>query len=106
MLRRPPRSTRPDTLFPYTTLFRSMAFKGTTRRTTWQIAEEVEAVGGHINAYTSREFTGYYLRVLKRDVPMAVDILADILQHSTFEGEEMERERGVDRKSTRLNSSH
>jgi len=72
-----------------------MAFKGTTRRTTWQIAEEVEAVGGHINAYTSREFTGYYLRVLKDDVPMAVDILADILQHSTFEREELERERGV-----------
>jgi len=72
-----------------------MAFKGTKRRTTWQIAEEVEAVGGHINAYTSREFTGYYLRVLKNDVPMAVDILADILQYSTFEHEELERERGV-----------
>ena len=72
-----------------------MAFKGTKRRSTQQIAEEVEAVGGHINAYTSREFTGYYLRVLQADVGMAVDILADILQHSTFEPQEMERERGV-----------
>jgi len=72
-----------------------MAFKGTTRRSTQQIAEEVEAVGGQINAYTSREFTGYYLRVLAEDGPLAVDILADILQHSTFESQEMERERGV-----------
>ena len=72
-----------------------MAFKGTERRSALAIAEEIEAVGGHLNAYTSRESTAYYAKVLKEDVPLALDILADILQHSTFEGEEMERERTV-----------
>jgi predicted Zn-dependent peptidase len=72
-----------------------MAFKGTTRRTALAIAEEIEAVGGHLNAYTSRESTAYYAKVLKEDVPLALDILADILQHSTFEPEELERERTV-----------
>ena len=72
-----------------------MAFKGTKRRSALAIAEEIEAVGGHLNAYTSRESTAYYAKVLKEDVPLALDILADILQHSTFEAEEMERERTV-----------
>jgi predicted Zn-dependent peptidase len=72
-----------------------MAFKGTQRRSALQIAEEIEAVGGHLNAYTSRESTAYYAKVLKDDVPLAFDILADILQHSTFDPEELERERQV-----------
>jgi predicted Zn-dependent peptidase len=72
-----------------------MAFKGTERRTALAIAEEIEAVGGHLNAYTSRESTAYYARVLKEDVPLALDILADILQHSTFAPDELERERTV-----------
>ena len=72
-----------------------MAFKGTERRSAMQIAEEIEAVGGHLNAYTSRESTAFYAKVLKEDVPLALDILADILQHSTFEPEEIERERTV-----------
>jgi predicted Zn-dependent peptidase len=72
-----------------------MAFKGTERRSAYAIAEEVEAVGGHMNAYTSREQTAYFIRVLKDDVPLAVDILADILQYSTFDAEELERERSV-----------
>jgi predicted Zn-dependent peptidase len=72
-----------------------MAFKGTKRRSALAIAEEIEAVGGHLNAYTSRESTAYYAKVLKEDVPLAVDILADILQHSAFEPEELERERTV-----------
>jgi predicted Zn-dependent peptidase len=72
-----------------------MAFKGTSRRSARAIAEEIEAVGGHLNAYTSRESTAYYAKVLKEDVPLALDILADILQHSTFDPEEMERERTV-----------
>ncbi len=72
-----------------------MAFKGTRRRTAQDIAEEVENVGGHINAYTSRENTAYYLRVLAADLPLAVDILADILQNSAFDPEELERERAV-----------
>ena len=72
-----------------------MAFKGTERRSARAIAEEIEAVGGHLNAYTSRESTAYYAKVLKEDVPLALDILADILQHSSFDPAEFERERAV-----------
>ncbi len=72
-----------------------MAFKGTERRTAAQIAEEIEAVGGHLNAYTAREQTAYYAKVLKEDTALAADIIGDILTHSTFEPEELERERGV-----------
>jgi len=72
-----------------------MAFKGTDRRSALRIAEEIESAGGHLNAYTSREQTAYYARVLKADVPLALDILADILQHSTFEDVELQREREV-----------
>ena len=72
-----------------------MAFKGTKRRNAREIAEEIEAVGGHINAYTSRESTAYYARLLADDLPLGVDILSDILQNSTFESEELERERTV-----------
>ncbi len=72
-----------------------MAFKGTDRRSALSIAEEIEAVGGHLNAYTSRESTAYYAKVLKEDVPLALDILSDILQNSTFQPEEIERERAV-----------
>jgi predicted Zn-dependent peptidase len=72
-----------------------MAFKGTERRSARAIAEEIEAVGGHLNAYTSRESTAYYAKVLKEDLPLALDILADILQHSTFDPKELERERAV-----------
>ena len=72
-----------------------MAFKGTQRRSALDIAAEIEAVGGHVNAYTSREHTAYYAKVLKADVGLAVDILADILQHSTFDAGELERERAV-----------
>src|SRR5215467_886152 len=72
-----------------------MAFKGTERRSALAIAEEIEAVGGHLNAYTSRESTAYYAKVLKEDVPLALDILSDILQNSTFEPAELERERAV-----------
>ena len=72
-----------------------MAFKGTERRTARGIAEEIEAVGGHLNAYTSRESTAYYAKVLKEDVGLALDILADILLHSSFDPAELERERTV-----------
>ena len=76
-------------------LLEHMAFKGTKRRNAQAIAEEIEAVGGHLNAYTSREQTAYFARVLRDDVPLAVDILADILQHSVFDADELERERTV-----------
>jgi predicted Zn-dependent peptidase len=76
-------------------LLEHMAFKGTARRTARQIAEEIENVGGEVNAATSTESTSYYARVLKNDVPLAVDMLADILTESAFEEEELEREKNV-----------
>lgn len=76
-------------------LLEHMAFKGTRRRSALDIVNEVESVGGHINAYTGRENTAYYLRILPDDVPLGVDILADILQNSTFAANELERERTV-----------
>jgi predicted Zn-dependent peptidase len=72
-----------------------MAFKGTERRNAAEIAEAVENVGGHINAYTAREQTAYYVKLLKEDLPLGADILGDILTHSTFAPDEVERERGV-----------
>lgn len=72
-----------------------MAFKGTKRRTALQIVQEIEDVGGYLNAYTSKETTAYYARVLKQHVPLALDILTDILQFSIFEPEELEKERSV-----------
>ncbi|NOG72737.1 pitrilysin family protein [Roseicella sp. DB1501] len=72
-----------------------MAFKGTERRSAADIAREIENVGGHLNAYTSRENTAYYCKVLKEDVGLAADIIGDILTHSSFIPEELERERGV-----------
>lgn len=76
-------------------LLEHMAFKGTQRRTARDIAEEIEAVGGHLNAYTSREHTAYYARILKEDLKLAVDIIADILQHSAIDAEELAREQAV-----------
>ncbi|WP_299209030.1 pitrilysin family protein [uncultured Tateyamaria sp.] len=72
-----------------------MAFKGTERRSALQIAEAIEDVGGYINAYTSREVTAYYARVLENDVPLALDVLADILLNPVFDQSEIEVERGV-----------
>jgi predicted Zn-dependent peptidase len=72
-----------------------MAFKGTERRSARDIAEQIEAVGGFLNAYTSREQTAFHARVLKADMPLALDILADILTRPTFEQSELERERQV-----------
>ncbi|HEX3709548.1 MAG TPA: pitrilysin family protein [Pseudolabrys sp.] len=76
-------------------LLEHMAFKGTKRRTARQIAEEIEAVGGDLNAATSVESTGYFARVLKADVPLALDVLSDILSEPTFDPEELRREQNV-----------
>jgi predicted Zn-dependent peptidase len=76
-------------------LLEHMAFKGTKRRSARQIAEEIEAVGGDINAATSVETTAYYARVLKADVPLALDVLADILSNPTFDPAELTREQSV-----------
>lgn len=72
-----------------------MAFKGTSKRTARQIAVDIENVGGEINAATSVETTSYYARVLKDDMPLAIDILADILTDSNFDAAELEREQHV-----------
>ena len=72
-----------------------MAFKGTKNRNAEKIAQEIEDVGGDINAYTSKEVTAYYLKVLKENVELGVDILSDIIKNSTLPEEEIERERGV-----------
>jgi predicted Zn-dependent peptidase len=72
-----------------------MAFKGTAKRSALQIAEEIEDVGGYINAYTSREATAYYARVLHADVPLALDVIADIVLNPAFDPREIEVERGV-----------
>jgi predicted Zn-dependent peptidase len=85
----------PEELNGVAHLLEHMAFKGTERRSARDISEEIEAVGGHLNAYTTREHTAYYAKVLKNDVGLAVDILADILQHSVFDDEELTRERAV-----------
>ncbi|WP_166417412.1 M16 family metallopeptidase [Cochlodiniinecator piscidefendens] len=72
-----------------------MAFKGTERRNALEIAEAIEDVGGFINAYTSREMTAYYARVLEQDVPLAFDVISDILLNPAFDPNEIEIERGV-----------
>jgi predicted Zn-dependent peptidase len=76
-------------------LLEHMAFKGTSRRTARQIAEEIEAVGGDINAATSVESTAYYARVLRADVPLALDVLSDILADPSFDPDELAREQNV-----------
>src|SRR3984893_17615755 len=76
-------------------LLEHMAFKGTRRRTARQIAEEIEAVGGDLNAATGAESTAYYARVLKADVPLALDVLADILSEPAFDRDELLREQNV-----------
>ena len=70
-------------------------FKGTERRTAAQIAEEIDAVGGVLNAFTGKEYTCYYAKVLDEHLPLALDLLADVFTHSLFAEEEIERERTV-----------
>lgn len=76
-------------------LLEHMAFKGTERRSARAIAEEMDAVGGHLNAYTARDHTAYYAKVLKEDTGLALDIIADILQNSVMDEEELAREQDV-----------
>ncbi|KAK4477579.1 hypothetical protein RD792_016814 [Penstemon davidsonii] len=72
-----------------------MIFKGTERRNARELEEEIENMGGHLNAYTSREQTTYYAKVMDKDVPRALDILSDILQNSRFDERRIIRERDV-----------
>jgi predicted Zn-dependent peptidase len=76
-------------------LLEHMAFKGTHRRTARQIAEEIEAVGGDLNAGTSVETTAYYARVLQEDVTLGLDVLSDILSDPMFDPTELHREQNV-----------
>lgn len=88
------RNERPDQ-HGLSHLLEHMAFKGTSRRSARQIAEQIESVGGDLNAATSHESTAYYARVLKDDVPLALNILSDILRDSVFDAEELRREQHV-----------
>ena len=72
-----------------------MAFKGTKTRSPLQIAEEIEDVGGYINAYTSKDMTAYYARVLSADVGLALDVISDIVLNPVFDPREIETERNV-----------
>ncbi|MDR3030853.1 MAG: insulinase family protein, partial [Holosporales bacterium] len=72
-----------------------MAFKGTKKRTALQISSEIESVGGYINAYTGKEVTAFYVKVLKENVELAIDIVSDIVQNSIFAQSEFEKEKGV-----------
>jgi predicted Zn-dependent peptidase len=76
-------------------LLEHMAFKGTRRRTAREIVETIENVGGYLNAATSYQRTGYYARILKNDMPLAVDLLADILTEPLFDSGELEKEKEV-----------
>ena len=72
-----------------------MAFKGTKTRSPLQIAEAIEDVGGYINAYTSKDMTAYYARVLSADVGLALDVISDIVLNPVFDPREIETERNV-----------
>lgn len=72
-----------------------MMFNGTPTRSSKDIVEQIESVGGQMNAYTSRELTAYYVHLLKDHLPLALDVLSDMIQRPTFPDQEMEKERGV-----------
>lgn len=72
-----------------------MAFKGTTKRNARQIAETIENVGGYLNAYTAKDMTAFYARTMGQDVPLALDVLSDILLDPLFSQDEIDVERGV-----------
>lgn len=76
-------------------LVEHMMFKGTQKRSSRDIAEVIENVGGHMNAYTSREITSYHIHLLKEDAPLALDVLADMIQNSNMPEEELAKERHV-----------
>jgi predicted Zn-dependent peptidase len=76
-------------------LLEHMAFKGTERRSARAIAEEVEAVGGDLNAFTGRMMTSYHMRALSEHLPLGLDVISDLLCNSVFDPAELDRERGV-----------
>lgn len=72
-----------------------LLFKGTRRRSTTKIAETIDSIGGQLNAFTEKEFVGYYARVLDEHLPIAFDLLSDMVMHPAFPAVEIERERNV-----------
>ncbi|MGE5552758.1 MAG: M16 family metallopeptidase [Betaproteobacteria bacterium] len=76
-------------------LIEHLIFKGTEKRSARQIAEEFDSTGGQLNAYTSKEYTCYYARVLDKHLPRATEVLADMILHSRFAEEDLEKEKGV-----------
>lgn len=72
-----------------------LLFKGTKKRSSLDISREIESVGGVLNAFTSREYTCFYVKVLSNDLPLAIDLLSDIFMNSKFDKSEMDRERMV-----------
>ena len=72
-----------------------LLFKGTKKRTALDIARAIESVGGILNAFTGRENTCFYAKVLSKDIPLAVDLLSDIFLNSKFDKQELEKERAV-----------
>src|SRR5215469_12575318 len=76
-------------------LVEHMLFKGTQRRTARQIAETMDAVGGNLNAFTDKETTCYYAKVIDRHIPLALDVLADMFLHSLFDAGELAKEQNV-----------
>ena len=88
-----------------------LLFKGTTTRSALDISAAIESVGGEMNAFTSKEYTCFYARVIDTDLPIAIDVISDLITSSVARAEDVDAERKVvleeiDRKSTRLNSSH
>src|SRR5574337_758906 len=73
----------------------ALLFKGTEKRTALDISREIEAVGGVLNAFTSREYTCFYAKVLNKDLPLAIDLLSDMFLNSVFDRQELEKERMV-----------
>src|SRR5689334_22088267 len=72
-----------------------MLFKGTATRTAEDIAQAIDSIGGQLDAFTAKEYAGYYIKVLDEHLPLAVDILADIVRHPAFRAEDIEREKKV-----------
>src|SRR5580692_6560266 len=72
-----------------------LLFKGTARRTALEISAAMDAVGGELNAFTAKEYTCYYARVLDTDLPLAIDVLSDMVNHSLIAARDVDAERGV-----------
>ncbi|MCZ6832512.1 MAG: pitrilysin family protein, partial [Acidobacteria bacterium] len=72
-----------------------LVFKGTERRSSLEIAREIDAVGGQMDAFTAKESTCFYIRVLDQHVDLALDLLTDIVRHPRFDPEDIEKERKV-----------